>query len=106
MAYDGILGGYDPLIGATGRAFMRGQQQGMTPEQMAQNGAISFADAIALKQMADRMRAAPPPQQMAPQPQPTVVDDLRMQVAQNAAQPMRPDVQHGFGRHRGVCRRR
>lgn len=97
---EGILGGYDPLISPTGRAFMAGEKQGMTPEQMAQSGAISFADAIALKQMAERVRAsaqtmqaqAMQAQQM-PQPQPTVVDgyigELRSQVAGSAAMPFR-----------------
>jgi hypothetical protein len=95
--YDGILGGYDPLISPTGRAFMAGEKQGMTPEQMAQSGAISFADAIALKQMAERARASAQTmqaQQMPqPQPQPTVVDgyigELRSQVAGSAAMPFR-----------------
>ena len=88
---EGILGGYDPLIGPTGRAFMAGERQGMTPEQMAQSGAISFADAIALKQMADRARMSAQAMQamQAPQPQPTVVDDLKMQVAGAAAAPYR-----------------
>ena len=97
---EGILGGYDPLISPTGRAFMAGEKQGMTPEQMAQSGAISFADAIALKQMAERARAsvqamqaqAMQAQQM-PQPQPTVVDgyinELRAQVAGAANQDAR-----------------
>lgn len=89
--YDGILGGYDPLISPTGRAFMAGERQGMTPEQMAQFGAISFADAIALKQMADRARmsAQTMQAQQVPQPQPTVVDELRAQVAGAAAAPYR-----------------
>lgn len=89
--YDGILGGYDPLISPTGRAFMAGEKQGTTPEQMAQSGAISFADAIALKQMAERARASAQTMQaqQMPQPQPTVVDELRSQVAGSAAMPFR-----------------
>jgi hypothetical protein len=60
---------------------MRGEKQGITPEQMAQTGSISFMDAIALKQMADRARASAPPDQ-AQQAQPSVVDELRMQAMQ------------------------
>jgi hypothetical protein len=64
---------------------MRGEKQGITPEQMAQTGSISFMDAIALKQMADRARASAPPDQ-AQQAQPSVVDELRMQAMQAGRQ--------------------
>ena len=87
MAYEnsGMLG----LVSPGGRGYLAAEQQGLTPEQMAQNGAITFAEAIALKQKADRMRGSAQPmqaQQQQPQQPETVVDGLRAQVMQGAGQ--------------------
>ena len=85
MAYEnsGMLG----LVSPGGRGYLAGEQQGLTPEQMAQNGAITFAEAIALKQKADRMRASMAPMQAQQQQTPkTVVDELNAQVMQGAGQ--------------------
>lgn len=85
----GILDAYKEVIGPAGRAV-----QGRSPKDLAnlaKLGLLPFNDAMALKQMADEMQAraqAMQVQQM-PQPQPTVVDDLRAQVAGSAAIPFR-----------------
>jgi len=73
-----------PLMSDTARAWLA-SLKGVPPEQLnqhaisaAQTGMISFGDAIALKQMADKLSGAPA-QKDAPSPT-SVVQDLKQQV--------------------------